>query len=296
MNIKEMLTSYYQRSVFTKTPGQCKFERGNIEGLLKCLSDLNISDTDDLTEETWFDIIDWYQNILKIQNSTIKKRLSFLRTVMKSFRIQSVFFQLNYPKDDKMPFQRFQDDEVITILKTLKSMEEKRPHDENLKMYIMIVYLLLDTGIRISELFDIKVYNVNLTNRFIFLEHTKNNKKEPVLFSDFSYEKIEYIYNQKYDKEFLLWNPRLNRQLNFNTDLRKFFLRLSEKTGIRIHAHRFRKTFGTMMYTESRDWRFTQKALRHSDIRTTQIYVSESLEFVRSEYIKASKGFDKFKV
>jgi integrase len=122
------------------------------------------------------------------------------------------------------------------------------------------------------------------------------SSKEPVLFSDFSYEKIEYIYNQRYDKEFLLWNPRLNRQLNLNTDLRKFILRLSEKTGIRIHAYRFRKTFGTMMYTESRDWRFTQKVLRHSDIRTTQIYVSESLEFVRGEYIKASKGFNKFKI
>lgn len=49
------------------------------------------------------------------------------------------------------------------------------------------------------------------------------------------------------------------------------------------------------MYMQTRDWRFAQKALRHSDIRTTQIYVSETLEFVRESYDQASKAFDKFK-
>ena len=58
-----------------------------------------------------------------------------------------------------------------------------------------------------------------------------------------------------------------NKPMTFNSNLRGFLLKLNRLTGIRIHTHRFRKTFGTMMYTQTRDWRFAQKALRHSDIR-----------------------------
>ena len=55
----------------------------------------------------------------------------------------------------------------------------------NTILYKLMIYMLLDTGLRISELLDIKIPNIDLDNQIILLEHTKNGKKEPIPFSDF---------------------------------------------------------------------------------------------------------------
>lgn len=295
MNIEQMLNDYYKKSLVTKSEGACNFEQKNINGLLKCLKELNIKRTNQLTEDIWYKMISWYQDVLGIKNTTIKKRLSYLRTVLKENRINSIFHQLKYPRSDKTPFLRFQDDDVGLIFETVYKLMDEHPDDHNLKMMSLMLHILLDTGVRNSELFDMKVYNVDLRNKFIYLEHTKNNKKEPVLFSSFSHDLLSDVIASKYHDKYLFYDVVKNQPMTFNTNLRLFLLKLNDLTGLKIHTHRFRKTFGTAMYMQTRDWRFTQRALRHSDIRTTQIYVSESLEFVRESYDTASKAFDKFK-
>lgn len=295
MIIKTMLKDYYQKSIITKSEGACNFEEKNINGILKCLASLNIKRTRELTEDIWYKMITWYQDKLKIKNTTIKKRLSYLRTVLRDNRINSIFLQLKYPRSDKTPFLRFQDNEVSIIFDAVYTLMDNNPDDHNLKMMSLMLHILLDTGVRSSELFDMKVYNVDLKNKFIYLEHTKNNKKEPVLFSSFSYDILSDVIESKYHQKYLFYDVIKNRPMTFNSNLRLFLLKLNDITGLRIHTHRFRKTFGTAMYMQTRDWRFTQRALRHSDIRTTQIYVSESLEFVRESYDNASKAFEKFK-
>jgi len=290
-----MLNDYYKKSLVTKSQGACSFEEKNINGLVKCLSELKISNTKQLNEDAWYKMITWYQEVLKIKNSTIKKRLSYLRTVLRDNHINSIFMQLKYPRNDKTPFQRFQDNEVSVIFEAVYKLMDDNPNDHNLKMMSLMLHILLDTGVRNSELFDIRVHNVDLRNRFIFLDHTKNNKKEPVLFSSFSYDLLSEVIASKYHHEYLFYDVVKDKPMTFNTNLRLYLLKLNQITGLKIHTHRFRKTFGTAMYMQTRDWRFTQRALRHSDIRTTQIYVSESLEFVRESYETASKAFEKYK-
>ena len=275
--------------------GLVTLNRKNINGLIKCLKELNVKTTNQLTEDIWYKMISWYQDVLGIKNTTIKKRLSYLRTVLRDNRINSVFYQLKYPRSDKTPFLRFQDDDVKLIFDVVYKLMDEYPEDHNLKMMSLMLHILLDTGVRNSELFDMKVYNVDLRNKFIYLEHTKNNKKEPVLFSSFSYDLLSDVISSKYHDKYLFYDIVKNKPMTFNSNLRLFLLKLNDLTGLKIHTHRFRKTFGTAMYMQTRDWRFTQRALRHSDIRTTQIYVSESLEFVRESYDTASKAFEKFK-
>ena len=290
-----MLEKYYSYSQSSKSKGQCNFELKNINGLLKCLNALNIKKTSELTEDTWYEMIEWYRDVLQIKNSTIKKRLSYLRQVLREYRIKSDFLEMKYPINDRSPFTKFQDNEVTIIYQTVDKILESNPDNVRIKMMCLMTYLLLDTGVRNTELFEMRRYNVDLVNRFIFLEHTKNKKKEPVLFSAFSEPLLREVVLSNYHPNYLFWEPVEKRPMTFNKDLRQFFIKLKQLTGLRIHAHRFRKTFGTAMYMATRDWRFTQKALRHSDIRTTQIYVDETLEFVRESYDKASQTFEKFK-
>lgn len=295
MNIKQMLQKYYRQSIASKSEGQCNFEMKNINGLIKCFDDLNVEDTDQLTEDVWYEMVDWYRDVLLVKNTTATKRLSYLRTVLKYYRIKSVFFEMRYPQSDKTPFTRFQDNEVTIIFETVNQLMEVDPDNVRLKMLVLMTHLLLDTGVRNTELFEMKTYNVDLVNRFIFLDHTKNKKKEPVLFSAFSEPLLRDVVLSRYHSEYLFWEPIEKRPMTFNKDLRPFFMKLEQLTGIEIYCHRFRKTYGTAMYMQTHDWRFTQKALRHSDMRSTQIYVDETLEFLRECYDKASQAFEKFK-
>ena len=43
------------------------------------------------------------------------------------------FFDLKYPRSDKTPFQRFQDNEVTEIFKSVNKLLKEHPNDANLK-------------------------------------------------------------------------------------------------------------------------------------------------------------------
>jgi integrase len=294
MNLFEMLNKYHTRSTAIKSRGTIHSEEGHVTSLERCLRALNLTEPSDLSEDVGYRMITWYKEKTNNSNNSINKRMAHLKRVLRYFKVETTFYNLSFLKKDTLPYRRFQDNELKRIFKFIDLSMESPAATSNTILYKLMIYMLLDTGLRISELLDIKIPNIDLNNQIIFLEHTKNGKKEPIPFSDFSDDLIRQVIDLQYDDVYLFWNHLKDRQMNYQNDVRNFMRRLKQKTGLdRLHPHRFRKSYGTMIYQESKDIRLVQKLLRHAELSTTEIYISEGIEEIHSRYHKFSKVFSK---
>src|SRR5690606_11196244 len=111
--------------------------------------------------------------------------------------------------------------------------------------------------------------NIDFVNQSIYLEETKTKKVRYAPFSDFSANNLKEIIALKPQREYLFYNILKDRPLNKN-DVKLFYRRLKKALHIdRIHTHRFRKTFGSMLVENGLPIEHLQSIYQHSRITTT---------------------------
>ena len=139
---------------------------------------------------------------------------------------------------------------------------------------IAIIGLLFSTGIRISELCNIKVADINF------------NEKTLKIFGKGSKERILYIGNEtvvefckKYkqlnenvDENDYFFLNRFGKQIS-DQSVRIFLKNIQSELKLTEHItpHMFRHTFATTLLEKDVDIRYIQSILGHSSISTTQI-------------------------
>jgi len=151
-----------------------------------------------------------------------------------------------------------------------------------------IIEVLYGCGLRVSELIDLKISNINFKESYIKVEG-KGRKIRFVPLADYTVKLMEnYIKNvrsknkigKKYE-DFLFLNSRgsnLSRVIVFI-----IIKELTEKAGInkKISPHTFRHSFATHLLQNGADLRYIQEMLGHSSITTTEIYTHLKTEELR---------------
>ncbi|MEL7281444.1 MAG: tyrosine-type recombinase/integrase [Pseudomonadota bacterium] len=150
---------------------------------------------------------------------------------------------------------------------------------------LLIIKLLIVTGLRISELTNLKVRDVSLDGGQILVSG-KGGK-----------ERIVFVPNRKLQEEFQRYcqlrseNGSMMSPLFLNTagrrlraaTFRKRLRALSRRLGIEPHLtpHRFRHSAATLLIEEGIDIRMVQALLGHANLKTTEIYVRVSNHALR---------------
>lgn len=140
--------------------------------------------------------------------------------------------------------------------------------------------LLYATGIRVSELINLKVKDINLSMNF--LQCYDENKERVIPFTNETREALEnYLYHArdamcKKEQEYLFTNCQgspMTRQ-----GFWKIIKYYSAKAGIKkdITPHTIRHSFAMHLVNNGADLKSVQEMLGHSDISTTQIYVKNN--------------------
>lgn len=157
------------------------------------------------------------------------------------------------------------------------------------KAMIEVIYA---TGIRVSELVNLKMSNLFLNDEMIKVMG-KGSKERIVPINEIA---IEYLNNYlefgrdellgTKDSEYVFISSRhtkISRQAFF-----KFLKRISEEKGINknISPHMLRHSFATHLLNNGANLKIVQELLGHSDIGTTQIYTHLSKEKLKEEYEK----------
>lgn len=231
---------------------------------------------------------------LKVEKEKGKrsKTLARLQSTLKNFHQ----FLINDGKTEKNPAALLNSIKVEQTLPDSLSIEEMEivlntPEDSTAGMRDKVMMeLLYGTGIRVSELIDMKTLDVNYEMGFISVMG-KGQKERIIPITDYVSRLLrEYIENTRI--ELLKSNDTdalfiTNRGKPFSRQgVWKMIKKYGQMSGVlkNITPHTFRHTFATHLIENGADLRIVQELLGHTDIATTQIYTHLSKKSVKEMY------------
>jgi len=156
-----------------------------------------------------------------------------------------------------------------------------------------ILELFYATGLRVSELVNLEIDNINMENKMLRCMG-KGSKERIIPFGKMAYRALEKYLKEsrpkllrEFEENILFLNSRGNK---FSRQGISYLIKgYAGKAGIKkkITPHTLRHTLATHLIENGADLRSVQEILGHSNIATTQIYTHVSRKWVKQEYYKA---------
>lgn len=289
MNWSEKITDFSNFLKFEKN-----FSENTLDAYLRDIKKLETFAINDLQEISPIDIS--YENLQEYIYQLSKNKISERSQARGISSIKAFFkFLLEEESRDNNPASLLEGPKLGLYLPDTLSIDDIDRIIENIdkktdigKRNQCIVEVLYGCGLRVSELVDLKISNVNFKEEYIIVEG-KGEKVRLVPLAKSTAECIEnYITNirskNKINKKFedILF---LNRRGTNMSRVIVFIIikELTQKAGITksISPHTFRHSFATHLLQNGADLRFIQEMLGHSSITTTQVYTHLKTEELR---------------
>ena len=159
-----------------------------------------------------------------------------------------------------------------------------------------MIHLLLNTGLRLSEMTNLKWNDIDLMTGQAKVVEGKG-LKDRILWLDEETLTMLGKWKQRQFKEWgrsdLVFTTRTLHSLDGKA-VRSMIKTYSDKAGIKKHitTHSLRHTFASDLLRDTKNIRIVQKALGHADISSTQIYthiVDEELEEALKSFRSGNK-------
>ena len=153
--------------------------------------------------------------------------------------------------------------------------------------------VLIFAGLRISELLNLKLNEVDIENRVIMIKDGKGGKDRLVPVSGKLLEILaQYLRDRnRLKKDSLYFFPTLRGNgPSTYTGVKRVVNAIKNATGINFSPHKLRHTFATLMLEGGCDLFSLQKMMGHSDIKTTTIYLSTSVGMLQEQIGKHPLG------
>ena len=187
--------------------------------------------------------------------------------------------------------------EVLTETEQEALLAQPNPRYPTGERNRVMLRLMLDTGLRLSEAIALKWRHIDLNSGKVMVREGKGKKDRTLWTGE---ENLEQLRKWRERQTAVVERPC---ELVFTTlkggelhprYIQRMVKRYAVKAGIQkdIHPHTLRHSFATDIYRDTSNIRLTQKALGHANLATTQIYT----HIVDEELEEAMKSFRKAKV
>ena len=218
-----------------------------------------------------------------ISRKLVSLRMLYIFLVKENIVKENLMSSFTLPKrDKKLPIVLSQE-EMIEILDGIIVCDSISSRNR------CMVELLYATGMRISELLNLTLKDLNIKMGFIKVIG-KGNKERMIPIGSYVGEILEQYIND-YRAEFNIKNDSLlffnkHGQRLSREEFYSILQTIVNSTSItkKVSPHTFRHTFATHLLENGADLRSIQELLGHSDISTTTIYTHISNQKIRSEY------------
>lgn len=228
----------------------------------------------------------------KYKRNTIARKLSSLRSFYKYLFNNNIiktnpFKYVKTPKKEKMlpKYLSVVDLETIFNVPNLNFNLGQRDR--------LILEILYATGIRVGELVEIKVSDIDFFNKEIKV-NGKGSKQRIVEFGDYCFEYINLFLNdgrekilKKHNKtsSYLIINDHGDKITTRGVEL--LIDKIIKKAALKrkVTPHMLRHTFATHLLNEGCDILTVKELLGHESLESTQIYTHVSNEHLRKVYL-----------
>lgn len=247
----------------------------------------------DLTRVKKEDIKSYLKYLFDKDNSnrTVSRKISTLKSFYKYLKENDVIksspaLSIKYPKaDKKLPnFVHYNE---------LESMINATKKDTFYERDDSIIELMYATGVRVSELVNIKLDDIDFETNSIRI-FGKGSYMRTVYFGEYARDAIfKYmnglrikLLNGK-ESEYLFLNKNGN---NITTrGIQKIIDKIVSETEVKtkVSPHTLRHTFATHLLDNGCDLRSVQELLGHKNINTTEVYTHVTSERLKDVYFKS---------
>ncbi len=295
----ELQFTYHEENKPKIQPRKSKKEnqhyRNCPQGYVDKLKELRYSkNTIKVYTDLFGEFINYYEDveISKITESMIVDFLRYLvneRNVSTSYQNQSInaikfyyekvlrgprkVYRIDRPRKEKILPEVLSCEEVAAILKSIKNLKHKA--------IIMTIY---SAGLRISELTNLKLKDIDSKRMQIRVEQGKGNKDRYTLLGNKTLETLR-LYVKEYKPGEWLFEGASGGQYSTRS-VQNILKNALKKVGIskNISVHSLRHSFATHLLESGTDLRYIQELLGHASSKTTEIYTHMT-----------TKGFDQIK-
>ncbi len=231
----------------------------------------------------------------KYTPKSIARKISSLRSLYSFLAREELikenpFLNVELPKQEKKLPKFIYPSEIENLFDSINTTKPLGKRDK------LILELLYGTGVRVSELCNIKIKDIDFYQDLILI-HGKGSKDRYVpIHKSLSKQLKDYVLTTR--NEFLKRSQNQGNDtvlLNFKgTSLTTRGVRLvikriidnSEET-FSLSPHKLRHSFATHLLDNGADLRSVQELLGHSSLSSTQIYTNVTKEKLKSSYMNA---------
>lgn len=224
----------------------------------------------------------------KNNNTTIDRKLSSLRGFYKylsknNYVENNVFMLLAGPKKDKKLPRYFEYNELEELFNSIDTKDAVGQRD------LLILEMLYATGVRVGELVNIQIKDINQSERTIRILG-KGNKERIVSYGEYCEDILKQYLSSgrnelnKKGNDYLLLN-HLGDALT-ERGIRYILNERIKQTSLTksISPHMIRHSFATHLLNEGCDLITVQKLLGHESISATQVYTHVTTDRLKEVY------------
>lgn len=287
-----MIEEYIPSSYVLKYIDYLRFERklsdNTIKSYINDLKDLDIYFKGELHKCVYDDMAKYFKSLNKLSARSLNHHITVVNSfynflVNEEIILSNPCTNILTPKlPQKLP--NYLTEEEVSKLLDINLLTS---YDYRNKAMLEMLYA---TGLRISELCNLKINDVDLHNCFVRVLG-KGKKERIVPIGDVAIKYLD-IYINRYRGAIL--KNKVSDYLFISNSLknisRQGFFKILKKECVRcgikknVSPHVLRHSFATHLLTHGADLRIIQELLGHEDISTTQIYAHLVNEKLKDDY------------
>lgn len=223
-------------------------------------------------------------NDIKISSVTVRSYTRDVKAFMNWLYFEElvdvcIFDKMKLPRAFKPVIRILSEYEIEKIIKYCRKCGQYATRNE------LLILLMLDCGLRATEVCTIELKNIDLKNGILIVKG-KGNKERivPIGHKTFEFMK-KHLENCKTK---FLFEDRYGNPLNYNS-LSCIIKRMKLDTGIEnLHAHLLRHTFATLYIVNGGDIKSLQAILGHTSLKMCENYLHLAASYSISQYKKYS--------
>ena len=305
--LKESLIINFEKLDFIMKTDDLKHQEEldeNTSMIESFISSKQIEGCSDRTIKYYKEIIDKFndsfdKSIKKITTEEIRSYLSNYKemstcgstTIDNIRRVLSSFFSWLEDEDYiiKSPIRRIHRIKTPTTVKevlTDENLEKLRDECENIRD-LSLIELLISTGMRVGELVNLNISNLNFEDRSCIVLGKGNKEREVYFDAKTKLHLKEYISKRNDTNDALFVSLREPHQRLSISGIELIVRNLGVNTNInKVHPHKFRRTLATMAIDKGMPVEQVQKLLGHVKIETTMHYAMVNQSNVKISHRK----------
>lgn len=190
--------------------------------------------------------------------------------------IRFLYLEVLNKKYNKVSFKRPRSEKKLPQIIDKEFLLDKISKIENLK-HKAIISLAYSTGLRVSEVCNLKISDVDSKRMVINVFQAKGRKDRIVPLSENVLLLLREYFKQYQPKDFLF-----EGQFGGSYSHKSCNQIVKKHLGNKYHFHQLRHSNATALLESGVDLRIIQKCLGHSSVKTTQIYTHVSTNILKN--------------